>query len=215
MSESKEQTWIDTGLVCGVIAGVLYPIGLLDLLPGRASHMAFMLFGPFLIVGVAGVRHLFARANDSVSNDLAHLMLGLSGVAFTFMATMQMSIYTLVPRYRRASTTVETEVWNAILRSVSSTQLGLDFAFDIFVSAGVVLLGLQMVRHPKIWTWFGACGMVIGALGLTANVATFPENSGDAGLIDPAPFFGAWLGLSAIPLIRLRRWAPTAPVVRS
>ncbi len=208
MTPSKGQTWINTGLGCGVAAGILYPIGLLDLLPGRPSQMAFMLFGPFLIVNAAGLRHFYSRANDTVSNDLAHLMLALAGAAFTGMATMQMSIYALVPRYQLAGSGVKPEVWDAILRSVSTTQLGLDFAFDIFISVGTVLLGLQIARHPRIWTPLGLAGMVIGSIGLVLNMVTFPVNAGDAGLIDPAPFFGVWLSLTALPALFRRRWLP-------
>lgn len=208
MSATKEQRWIDVGIGCGVVAGVLYPIGLLDLLPGRASHLAFMLFGPFFLASAAGTRHFYARARDAVSNDLAHLMLGLAGAAFTGMATMQMSIWTLVPRYRSGTPEVAPAVWDAILASVSTTQLGLDFAFDLFVSAGTVLLGWQVLRHPRLWAPYGALGMVIGVLGLAANVVAFPKNPGDAGWIDPAPFFGTWLGLTALPVWWLRRWRP-------
>lgn len=210
MTPEKEQTWIDLGLGCGIVAGILYPIGLLDLLPGQASHMAFMFFGPFFLTQAVGMRHFYARVRDTVSNDLAHLMLGLAGLVFTLMATMQMSIYTLIGRYRRASHAVPPEPWDAILKSVSSTQLGLDFAFDVFVSAGTVLLGWQIARHPRIWSWFGVLGMVIGAAGLALNIATFPDNSGEAGWIDPGPFFGVWFGLTALPALMLRRWKPEA-----
>ncbi|MBL8517009.1 MAG: hypothetical protein JNM76_08570 [Betaproteobacteria bacterium] len=32
--------------------------------------------------------------------------------------------------------------------------------------------------------------------------------AGVAGLVDPAPFFGVWFGLLAIPLYRHRNWVP-------
>ncbi|MDH3745255.1 MAG: hypothetical protein OES47_09155 [Acidobacteriota bacterium] len=56
------------------------------------------------------------------------------------------------------------ELWRSILRGVSSTQLGLDFAFDIFVSMGTVLLGLQMLRHPRFASWFFGVWMSLTVL---------------------------------------------------
>lgn len=208
MSQTKAQTLIDIGIITGLVAGLLYPIALLDLLPGRWSNIAFMFFGPIFVVSVFGLRAFYARARDTATNDIACLLLVLAGTAFALMATMQMSIYTAIPDYHRAALEPDAATWDAILRGVSTTQLGLDFAFDMFVSFGVIALGWQMVRHPRVPTLLGVAGMLIGAGGIAVNTITFPENSGIAGLIDPAPAFGVWFGLAWLPLVFLRTWRP-------
>ena len=208
MTDRKSQALIDSAIVAGIIAGALYPIAMLDLAPGRWSNLAFMLFGPFFAISAYGMRAFYARARDTATNDIACLLLILAGAAFTFMATMQMSIYTAIPGYHRASLEPDAATWDAILRGVSTTQLGLDFAFDIFVSFGVILLGWQMVLHPRVPALLGLAGIAIGAAGISVNTITFPENSGIAGLIDPAPVFGVWFGLAWLPLIFFRSWRP-------
>jgi hypothetical protein len=122
------------------------------------------------------------------------------------MATAQMSNYALIPTYVRSMPEVPAAVWKGILAGVSTTQLGLDFAFDIFVSLGTALLGIQVARHPRIPTLLGAAGTLIAGFGFAMNVIAFPANAGDVGLIDPAPYFGVWLGVTAIPVLALRRW---------
>lgn len=208
--ERKTQALVDTAIVCGLIAGVLYPASSLGLLPGRYGDMAFMLFGPFFAVAVFGMRSFFARANDTASNDIGHLMLVIAGVAFALMATMQMSIWSLAPAHARGATALDAPTWRAILNSISTTQLGLDFAFDMFVSGGASLLGWQVMRHPGIAAWIrlpvGLAGVAIGLGGLTLNIIAFPNNAGDVGLIDPAQFFGVWFGFVWLPMLVLRRW---------
>jgi len=206
--EDLAQTWIDVGIVTGILAGVCYGMPQLPFVRGRLHDLTFMGFGPLLCVAAIGLYHFFRRNRESVSNQLAHLFLFVAGLSFTYMATMQGSIYKLIPRYYHAAADADRELWRNVLKGVSSTQLGLDFAFDIFVSVGTVLLGLQMVRHPRFWGWFGVLGMMIGLTGLAFNFVTFPDNSGEAGLIDPGPLFGVWLSLAVIPIWRFRRCTP-------
>jgi hypothetical protein len=207
-SENVPQTWIDLGIVTGILAGVFYGLPQIPSVPWRIHDFAFMGFGPLLSVAAVGLYCFFRRNRETVSNQIAHLFLFVAGLSFTYMATMQMSIYKMIPRYYLASADAEREFWRNTLKAVSSTQLGLDFAFDIFVSVATVLIGLQMVRHPHYWSWFGILGMLVGVTGLTFNFITFPDNSGEAGLVDPGPFFGVWMSLSVIPVWRFRRWTP-------
>jgi hypothetical protein len=205
-STDLTQTWIDVGIVTGLLAGVAYGLPQLPFVRGPLHDFFFFGFGPLLSVGAIGMYHFFRRYREAVSNQLAHLFLFVAGVSFTYMATMQGSIYHLIPRYYHAAEEADRELWRTILKGVSPTQLGLDFAFDIFVSVATVLIGLQMFRHPRFWKAFGVAGMVIGATGLTFNFITFPDNSGEAGLVDPGPFFGVWMTAAAIQVWRCRRW---------
>lgn len=208
--DKKEQTLIHIGIICGLVAGVLYPVAMMNLLPQRWASIAFMFFGPFLAASALGMRAFYARANDSATNDLAHMLLVLAGAAFTFMATMQMSIYTLIPQYLRAAGEADAGMWRAILQGTSTTQLGLDYAFDIFVSAATALIGWQMIRHPRVPSILGLAGVIVGVGGIALNTMTFPDNSGEAGLIDPGPFFGVWFSLAWFPLVIFRNWRPAA-----
>ncbi len=201
-----DQKWIDVGIMTGVLAGVAYGGPQLPFVRGWLHDLLFMGFGPLLSLTAVGSYHFFRRNRETISNQIGHLFLFVAGVSFTYMATMQGSIFRLIPRYYRAAEGADRALWATILQGVSPTQLGLDFAFDIFISVGTVLLGLQMLWHPRFWKLFGAVGMVIGATGLTFNFITFPDNSGEAGLIDPGPFFGVWMTFAILQVWRCRRW---------
>jgi hypothetical protein len=201
----RNQGWVNVGLAASLIAAALFPIGLLNLGPRTVHVLAFMLFGPTFLIGAVGLRHYFAREVDSVGNDVAWLSLALSGLSFTFMATMQASIYSIVPQLARATPEPSAATWSAILRSVSSTQLGLDFAFDIFMSLGVLFLAVQLLRHPRYPRWFGILGIAVTVAGFTMNVLAFPHNPDERGLVDLAWGYFVWLMLAVLPILRWRR----------
>jgi len=191
----------------GVPTGACYAIGTFNLLPGLWSAQAFMLFGPLLVVCAYGIRAHFSARGDGVLADLGALLMGIAGVVFCLMATMQQSIYHTVPRLYRESAGPDAQTWDAILRSVSSTQLGLDYAFALFVSAAVLLLSLHMLVHASLPRALGVFGLLVALAGLAANALAFPENAELAGGIDPAPAFAVWFGLTWLALL----WARLRP----
>lgn len=205
-ADRLSRTWVDVAIVTGLLAGVAYALPSIPGVRGRTHDFFFFAFGPLLVVASIGLYHFFRQEGRTVSNQIGHAFLALGGVAFTFMATMQMSIYRLVPRYYHAAEEADRLDWARILKGVSPTQLGLDFAFDIFVSVGTILIAIQTYRHPRFGRTFALVGVAIGACGLLANFVSFPENPGEAGLVDPGPFFGVWLSLVGIQVLRSRRW---------
>ncbi|MEM6993098.1 MAG: hypothetical protein AAF721_21475 [Myxococcota bacterium] len=202
------QGWIDLAIVLGFAGSVAYAVPQFPSVTGPVHDLLFMGFGPLMCLWSVGSYHFFRRRADSVSNQAAHLFIFVAGVAFTCMATMQRSMIVQISRYYHEGPVADQEAWRTMLKGVMPAQLGLDFAFDIFVSVGTVLLGLQVARHPRFWRWFGALGVLIGAAGLTVNFITFPENSGASGLVDPGPAFGVWMTLVLVQMTRCRRWLP-------
>jgi len=207
-SKSLTKNWIDLGLGIGLLSAIFYAIPNIPGIPSVLHDFSFMAFGPLFSITAIGIYAFFSRLGAAVSNQLGGLFIFCAGLSATHMATMQMSIYSWIPAQFHKTEGADPLLWNAILTSVSSTQLGLDFAFDIFVSIGTVLLGWQVIRHPKFFNWLGIVGMFIGALGLVFNFVSFPDNPGNLSLVDPAPFFGVWMGIIVIHMIRLRDWLP-------
>lgn len=201
------QRWIDVGIGAGVAAGVVYALAQSGIARGWFHDLCFLSFGPLLSVAAVGSFFFFRRNRRTVSNQLGHAFVILAGVSFTHMAAMQQSIFMVLNRRIATASGAERELWQSIRSGVSPTQLGLDFAFDIYISVGVALVAIQMIWHHRFNQWFAGLGVVIGVLGLTVNFLTFPENAGQAGLVDPAPFFAVWMSAAAIQVWRCRRWS--------
>ena len=102
---------------------------------------------------------------------------------------------------REAFGEAETAAWRMALSSGDAVQLGADMAFDIFMLAGVVVLGIALLRHPRFGPLFGWPAVVIGLGGLVLNTATFPIPPAQAGLFDGGPLVGLWFLVVTIQMI--------------
>lgn len=199
-------TWFDVGLGTGIAASLAYAFGVFIPIPIRPEFLSFMAFGPLLCVSSVGLFVFLREHRDTVSLQISILCLVSAGLMFTAMSTMQGSIIFQARALIAGGDASEAELWRTIYRGVMSTQLGLDFAFDMFISVGTFLLAWNVALHPRFWRVFGWLGMLVSAVGLTFNAITFPENSGEVGLVDPAPFFGVWFGVFVLGFALSRSW---------
>ena len=88
------------------------------------------------------------------------------------------------------------EFLRLIFKGTNLVQLGIDVAFDIVYSLGLILLSAAFLRHSRFGVVLGIYGIVTGGLLLAFNMATFPVPPAEAGLIDFGPFTGLfWLVL--------------------
>ncbi len=202
----RQLHWFDVGLVCGVAASVAYAFGVFIPIPPRPEYLSFMAFGPLFAISAAGMFVFLSQHRDTVSLRIGTFCMMAAGLMFTAMATMQGSIIFQIRDFIAQSDPADVEVWRSVFRGTMATQLGLDFAFDMYISAGTFLVAWNVVSHPRFWRGFGWAGMAIAAAGLTVNAITFPENSGEAGLFDPAPLYGVWFGGFIVPYARARSW---------
>ncbi len=202
--------WLRIAVICGILASICYTLSTMVPLPFRIDYNLFFAFGPLLMASVFAIYHYLKAECESIALQMATIFLIAAGIAFTMMATMQGSIR---HSFREEMSAVEADEARAEIRTrflgVDSTQLGLDMAFDIFISSGTFLLGLALIRHPRFGWWFAIPAMAVAATGLTLNTITFPENSGVAGYVDPGPFFSVVYGLIVLQLIRC--WAGWNP----
>lgn len=201
----RKLQWFDVGLVTGIAASVAYALGVFVPLPPRPEYLFFMAFGPLLCISSMGMYVFLSEHRETVSLQIGLLCMVCAGLMFTAMSTMQGSILFQIRGFV-AQDGSQIELWRTILRGTMATQLGLDFAFDIFISVGTFLIALNVIAHPRFMRSFGWLGMIVSSTGLVFNAVTFPENAGEAGLLDPAPFFGVWFGLFVLVFAGSRRW---------
>lgn len=197
------RAWLRLAMVCGIIASVTYGLAIFVPLPFRVDYLIFFCVGPFMMAGMVGIFHYLSAERDSIALRLGTMFMICAGIAITMMATMQGMIR---GHYREVISGAESDAVKQALRDefygVDTTQLGLDMAFDVFVSTGTFLFALALARHPRFGLWIGVPGMVVAATGLFLNAISFPEaNAGNAGYIDPAPFFGTFYGALSLKFV--------------
>lgn len=76
---------------------------------------------------------------------------------------------------------------------VNRVQLGLDVAFDIFVTISWILFGLNIAKSPRFSKILGYIGCLLALGLLTLNLYTFPNPPADSGLFDLGPFLALWI----------------------
>ena len=165
------------------------------------NRFLFFSFGPLLISTTVGLYYLLLLKGTKISLQLGTLFLILSGVCHTIMATMQGSIVAFMKGYiSGAGSASQKDMLKTVYKSVFSTQAGVDMAFDIFISIGVIMIAFSMWNHIYFGKTVSILGILFATTGLLFNLIAFPENAGNIGLIDPSPLFGVWFLIIAIQM---------------
>jgi len=198
---AKLKHWLIVAVICGIAANVNYVLATQVSISPAVNRLLFFSFGPLLIITIIGLFKLLSTRENLISIQLGTLFIILSGVCHTIMAAMQGSISAFMKGYiSGADSESQKELLKSIYRSVFSTQAGVDMAFDIFISIGVIMLAFSMWNHVHFGKIVSAIGIVIAATGLTFNLIAFPENAGNVGLMDPSPLFGFWFLIVTIQM---------------
>lgn len=99
--------------------------------------------------------------------------------------------------------------------AMTAIWLGLDVAWDLFGGVGTLLFGIALFQHPAFGRVLAAAGVVIAALLLALNVATFPTPPGEAGSVDVGPLLALWFLLAFARVLWLARPAGITVRVQS
>jgi hypothetical protein len=100
-----------------------------------------------------------------------------------------------------------TEIANSIWLAVDQVQLGIDVAWDVYISIGTLLIAWNLRSHPRFGPFFGWPGVVIAASLLVINLVTFPTPPSQVGLVDLGPALGLWSMVMAIRIVLSLKWA--------
>lgn len=202
--------WVITGIVCGLLAGVSYAVSITVSLPTRIAYPLFWAFGPLLCASAPGLYHFIKHHRINIPLQIGTLFLIIAGASVTMMGTMQAAgrfVFMIEPLEKASEIT--REAWELSFKAANAVQMGADVAWDIFIFASVFLLGVAMFKHPKLGWAFGVIGCIIGVLGLSFNIYTFPYNPGTKGLIDMGPFVGLWFSAVTLKVILSLKWMDT------
>lgn len=92
----------------------------------------------------------------------------------------------------------------------NAVHFGLDIAWDLLISASIVLFALHMWRSPRFGRIFSVLGLVCGLLLFGINMAAFPAPPDSIGWPDAGPFCALWM-LAVYVRMSIAGRKPTAP----
>lgn len=165
----------------------------------RLLHIAF---GPLLVCSFMGIQHFLdlQAARRRFIHQVACGMGIVAGVAFTCMTLVQAAMVDMVmlPMQQTADA-VEKAQLRQVLIGTNSVQLGLDVAWDVFITTATVLVALSLMSRQRV---LAVLGVLIGAATLILNLWTFPLPPAQTGAFDLGPFVGMWFGAICVLMLR-------------
>jgi hypothetical protein len=154
-------------------------------------------FGPLLAAASLGLYHVLAESGNPVVIELAVLFNVVGAAIFTMMLLVQLTI-----GYQIQSVGEGVQNLTALRTSLIGVQLGLDVAWDVFISLGTLLFAISMFRDARFGWLMGITGILIAVSLLILNLWTFPTPPAAKNLIDLGPLVGIWYLATTILMIR-------------
>jgi hypothetical protein len=199
-------TWARIGGAAGVIAVASYLAAAFVPMPDVLALSAAFAFGPLLAVGCVGLH----RGSPAWSGrPLAQIAAGLAvaaGATVLSMLSVQQAVFATVRNLRGAGASGDVASVDALAALGNAVHLGIDVAWDVLISAAVILFGVAMLGRPGMGRIMGALGVALGALLLGFNLWYFPEPPASANSIDWGPFVALWLLVTFVTLAARRPW---------
>jgi hypothetical protein len=187
MNMNIERQWAVVSVIAGVMAVVTYALFSIISGPFRLGVILVCAFGPLLATASIGLYHVLAEAGNSVMLQLAVIFNVLGATIFTMMGLVQLSVH-----YQFETLSQSSDLSSALIVTVDAVQLGLDVAWDVFISVGTLLFALSMFKDVRFGRIIGSLGVLIAVALLVLNVLTFPVPPANSNLIDLGPLLGLW-----------------------
>lgn len=203
-ARSLSRTWAEIAVVCGVLAVATYALIVAAPLSTGPAVVVVCVFGPSLASASAGLYEVLRlhRATVSLKIGAAANVAAAVVVTATLLAQLGFKRWLELKFSSAAAVGPSSPAYQA----ANGLQLGLDVAWDLFLSFGTFLLALNMWRHPRFGRAFAVAGALIAALLLATNLGSFPEPPGDSGLVDLGPLVGLWYLAVAVRIGGSLRW---------
>jgi hypothetical protein len=185
--------WHRLAVFCGLSAFISYFMAAFVPFPEKISLILAFAFGPLFMLSSVGLFYVLKQWKDSINLRIAVLFNTVATAMVTMMLVVQLTGQEFHQQYKAADRgSVSVEQLNWIFKEVNSVQLGMDLAWDIFISIGTFFFALVMFNHPKMNKVISILGMILSVLLLGFNLTYFPEPPGEAGSIDFGPFVAIW-----------------------
>lgn len=196
----------------GLFSIVAYVAAMVPVLPERIRWLSGFAMGPALALGTFGLGRYLNAEQKQVSAFVGGIFGVIAGALVNLMLVVQAANNLYFEKFLHEAPDEATRTsLKAILRGVSTVQLGIDVSWDIFIGSATVLFGYAMLGRRGVERVLGAAGMPVGTALLVLNLATFPEPPSAAGSVDVGPLVGLWYLFVSLRLLWiLWRGAPPA-----
>jgi len=182
-----ERHWAVVSIVSGVMTVVTYALFSVISGPFKLGVILVCAFGPLLATASIGLYHVLAETGNPIVLQLAVVFNVLGAAIFTLMGLVQLSIH-----FQMETLSQSSDIPAALPAAMNSVQLGMDVAWDVFISLGTLLFALSMFRDPRFGWIIGSLGALIALALLVLNLLTFPIPPANKNLIDLGPLLGLW-----------------------
>ena len=189
--------WAIVSVVTGLGAVSSYTLMVVLSGPYLALVIVASAFGPLLAAASLGLYHVLAEAGNPILLQLAVLFNVLGAAIFTTMLLVQLAI-----GHQLQSIDKEAIDLTALRTSLVGVQLGMDVAWDIFISLGTLLFAISMIEDMRFGWILGLAGILIAVALLVLNLWTFPTPPASKNLVDLGPLVGLWYFAVTIMMIR-------------
>lgn len=181
------------GGICGLLSVASYlVIAFLDL-PDSLTFLLAMLFPIFGIIFIYSLKEYIAAVNNSHINALSFTFGSLGFTLCAILLSAQLAVQIGIDVKTAGA---DAAMLKTIKESVRMVDMGIDVAWDMFISTYMLLFLFATVKVPPL-KWWGIVSGVLGLLLMVFNVISFPVPPADAGMIDMGPFVALfWLMLS-------------------
>ena len=189
--------WALMSIITGLGAIISYTLIIILQGPYIALVIVASAFGPFLAAASLGLYHVLEETGSPVVLQLAVLFNVLGAAIFTTMLLVQLAI-----GYQLQSIGKETINLTSLRTAMVGVQLGMDVAWDIFVSLGTLLFAISMLGDARFGWIIGLSGILIAVALLILNLWTFPTPPAAKNLVDLGPLLGIWYLVVTMMMIR-------------
>jgi hypothetical protein len=173
------------GLAVSCLAAYVVSTLQLNIIPENLLLPLVLLVGVIGVITLVNIHYKYSfQAREIVYYKAGIDLLAFSFLLLTVMLSVQQSTLRVIEHLNEKPTT-------NIFRIVNSVQLGMDVAFDIFYSIGIMLTSFGfVVAEPKSVTgWYG---IFISLALLVMNLISFPAPPGESGFFDLGIFTLIW-----------------------
>lgn len=193
MQPISNKQWHRLAVYCGITAFLSYFLAAFAPLPEKLSLLLAFAFGPLFMLSSIGLFFVLKYWKDSIKLRIAALFNTVAAAIVTLMLVVQLTSHEFHNQHKMADRgRVSEEQLKWIFKEVNSVQLGMDLAWDIFISIGTFFFALVMFNHPKMNKIISVFGMLFSVLLIGFNLTYFPEPPSEAGSIDFGPFVAIW-----------------------
>ena len=173
----------------GIFLIAVYVINATEIisLPVEFVRIPMFLLGPIAIIGVTSLEKNYRPEKEFVQiQAVGYNFLIVAFAILTTMLVVQQAGFEIFDSLKENDNT------SVIFKLTNSVHKGMDIAFDIFYSLGILFFSLSFLKLKKLGLIIGLVG-VASSLGLLVlNLITFPNPPKGAGLMDLGPITIIW-----------------------